>query len=493
MKTWTKVLLGVALSLLCLFTTIGYADLTTDLTVVGEAEATPPEALYITAIVPQSASSGASVTINYFTNTVVNSRVNLGSNGRNTVTYRITVFNNTDVEYGYNAMIYTVGEGTFDNTNIKVVPNIQHRESVPAHTSKTFDVTVSYKNTSSISNTVLNSVIIYEFLPMAEIPESDDETAVGGVLSQFENILNNRVEGQSNTYETLDTQMKNNTDNDRIGENGKTYIGNVEDASDKDKEVLNKLFAGQLSLNINGEDMPVTILIKSQNVDGQAGNEMVIYMTTDDLVKSSTWRNENAPVYVAAFKQVTRNDGTTEWIRQGDMYLGEARITSYNGFMGNGSFNTDTWETDEARTYTVTSQYSYTVASGQSMANIMQVVDANARNELARLILKASEILADGRYSGNALLDLVDSLETYQDYYNKECSEGRENAVYGLNLFALTGGKTQTENYFKIDGKTDTKDCVLLVFNFLRYQEDLQFECISFICTVVRECSSILN
>ncbi len=83
--------------------------------------------------------------------------------------------------------------------------------------------------------------------------------------------------------------------------------------------------------------------------------------------------------------------------------------------------------------------------------------------------------------------------KTYQDYYNRECSEGRENAVYGLNLFALTGGKTQTENYFKIDGKTDTKDCVLLVFNFLNYQEDLQFECISFICTVVRECSSILG
>ena len=418
MKTWTKALLGVALSLLCLFTTVGYADLTTTLTVVGEAEAAPPEALFISAIVPQSASDGASVTINYFTNTVVNSRVDLGPNGQNTVTYRITVFNNTDVEYGYNAMIYTVGEGTFDNSNIKVVPDIQHRDSVPAHTSRSFNVTVSYKNTSSISNTVLNSVIIYEFLPMTDIPESDDETAVGGVLNQFANILNNRVEGQGDTYGVLDTQMKNNTENDRIGENGKTYIGNVTDASQADKDTLDKLFAGQLSLNINGEEMPVTILIKSQNVDGQAGNEMVIYMTTDDLVKNNWLATEYAPVYLAVFKQVTRNDGVQEWIQQGDMYAGEARITTYNGgIWGNGSFNTDTWRTAESRTYTVTSQYSYTVSNSVNLATIMQAVDTNAQTELTRLIQKANDILADGRYSGQALLDLADSLETYQNYY----------------------------------------------------------------------------
>ena len=81
----------------------------------------------------------------------------------------------------------------------------------------------------------------------------------------------------------------------------------------------------------------------------------------------------------------------------------------------------------------------------------------------------------------------------YEEYYQKEIDEGRGNAVYGINLGALTGGKTEAVEYFKTNGSDNSNNTIMLAFNFLQYQEELQFECISFMCTVIRECSNILG
>ena len=83
--------------------------------------------------------------------------------------------------------------------------------------------------------------------------------------------------------------------------------------------------------------------------------------------------------------------------------------------------------------------------------------------------------------------------ERYITAYEREKTEGRENAVYGFNISALTGGGKDTSAYFKIAGNTDAKDVVLMAFDFLTYQPDLQFETISFINTIVREFSNFLD
>lgn len=88
--------------------------------------------------------------------------------------------------------------------------------------------------------------------------------------------------------------------------------------------------------------------------------------------------------------------------------------------------------------------------------------------------------------------------KTYENLYGKEVEEGRENLAYGINLSALTYSADETEKhdvskYFKLNGRTDARDVVLLIFDFKDYQPDLQYETISFIDTIVRECSDILG
>ena len=50
MKKWVKVVLGISLSFMCVFTSLGYAALSDNLTVTGEANVSPPNAIYIEGI-----------------------------------------------------------------------------------------------------------------------------------------------------------------------------------------------------------------------------------------------------------------------------------------------------------------------------------------------------------------------------------------------------------------------------------------------------------
>lgn len=414
MKMWLKALLGIILSFMCLFTCVGYAQLNDELQIEGTASADMPEGLFITSVIPLG-SNGANGTVNSFTTTVVNSITNLGSNKNGSVTYTITVFNNTDIVYGYNGMIYTTGETTYDNTNIKTIANIERRMAVSPGQYISFDVTVSYKNTSSISNTVLNSIVTYEFLPLDKIPENEDEIAVNGVLDQFKDILNNDVVNYPMSYQTLVNQMNDYDANDR---HDASYIGNVKGASQNDTNLLNELFAGTLSLNINGVETPVTVMIKSENADGNTanGNEMVIYMTTDDLQSSGGWfSSSTAPVYTAVFI----SNASSEWNQIGDLYLGNATIKQYNGWPGSGSFDTDTWAA-EAQTYKVTDHYSYTIAKNTSIENIMKATDANANNELIRLLTIANDIVNDGRYNSDIVNEVEAEMAKYSEYFTIE-------------------------------------------------------------------------
>lgn len=340
MKIWSKAILFIALSLMTVFASVGYAQLSDSLQITGMADTIPPEAVYVTDVTTGT----SAVNVNGYTLTVVNSTVDLSKSSSGKATMLVTVYNNTNIVYGYNAMIYTVGEGTFDNENIKVEPKIERRTEVAPGESLSFEVDVSYVKSGSVSNTVLNSVITYEFLPLDMIPEDEGEIAVTGVLEQFRKILNNEITNDPNTYQQLVDQMNDYANNNRHNE---SYIGNVSGSSTEDLVFINGKFENQLHININGVDTDVSIMIKNEPADGKTsnGNEMVIYMTTDDLVKSSnSWfSTEYAPVYAAVFAKETQEDGTVVWKQKGDMYLGSCTIKQYNGFSGNGSFDTDTW------------------------------------------------------------------------------------------------------------------------------------------------------
>lgn len=84
--------------------------------------------------------------------------------------------------------------------------------------------------------------------------------------------------------------------------------------------------------------------------------------------------------------------------------------------------------------------------------------------------------------------------ESVKSEYESEKENGRENLIYGFNMYALKGeGKKNISDYVKIDGKENADGVVLLLFDFASYQYDQQFESISFVNTLVREFSDFLD
>lgn len=356
MKKLKKILLGIALSLMSCFLCVGYAQFSVPLTVKGSAEAGPPRAVIITDVT-YSGSSGSSAVINGFNKTVLNTKTTLARSRNAKLTYTITVYNNTDQVYAYDSMIYTEGALTYDNTNIKVEPDIKKGTQVQPGHYLTFNVAVSYVNGWWIQNTVLNSIITYQFKLPDEISDNEGDAAVKGALAKFKEILNTPED-----YKTLTDSMDDNFDG-RYDWTG-TYIGNVTGAQSEnisDSQIVETLFDGLLTLTINGSDTPVTVIIKREPVDNneKTGNqyvysinnnqtvingcEMTLYMTAENLYSYDY--QDLVPVYAAVFTvaQDANGNPTGEWYQVGDVYLGKAKVNAYSGEYSNGSFDTGTW------------------------------------------------------------------------------------------------------------------------------------------------------
>lgn len=80
--------------------------------------------------------------------------------------------------------------------------------------------------------------------------------------------------------------------------------------------------------------------------------------------------------------------------------------------------------------------------------------------------------------------DVKDYIEQAKDTVDKR---------YGLRVEALSGGKESPTKYFKMKEAEDSKDVVVMVFNFKSYQPHLQFETIAFINAIVDGCSNLYN
>ena len=355
MKVWMKILLGISLSFMCILTSIGYAQLSSNLNIMGDVDAEPPKAVYITSITTNGL-GGASAVVNNYSMTLVNSKVTLSNAFASVVTFTITVYNNSTVVQGYNAMTYTVGESTYDNDTIVLTPSIERRTEVQPGKYLEFTVSATFADLwGDRSNKVLNSIVNYEFLPLDEIPEDEGEVAVTNVMDKFKKILNT-----SEDYKTLSDEIAANYDG---RDWTATYIGNVVGTEDyennNDTAIVNDLFDGILTMNINGVDTKVTVIIKRESVDGNSstgatyyyGNpptgvsdtEMTLYITAEDL--SSVSAGTKVTVYAAVFTIDQDASGATTgvWYQLGDMYVGSADVVGYIGGYSNGSFDTGTW------------------------------------------------------------------------------------------------------------------------------------------------------
>lgn len=85
--------------------------------------------------------------------------------------------------------------------------------------------------------------------------------------------------------------------------------------------------------------------------------------------------------------------------------------------------------------------------------------------------------------------------EQYARAMQFEIENGRGNVPYALCVSALKGGqgKSDPSVYFKRVGKENAESIAIMVFDFHKEQPNLQYETISAINTIVRECSTLLD
>ena len=164
-KPWVKVMVSIMLSFMILFTSIGYAALTTNLSVTGVVDIAIPSGLFITDVKVKDGSTAnvehQDVSFIRFSTTVdsvIDKKDDTWTqrpNGRwqtttyeGSITYVITVFNNTEYEYAYRGLYYQKNEynnsyvnTTASDSKIGVVTNFKNGSVVAPGASLEFEVT----------------------------------------------------------------------------------------------------------------------------------------------------------------------------------------------------------------------------------------------------------------------------------------------------------------------------------------------------------------
>ncbi len=194
------------------------------------------------------------------------------------------------------------------------------------------------------------------------MPQPDVPVIINNASDQFENIISTQE-----TLASLLDRMDTTASSSWSGRDDDSFIGNVEGASAEDKNLLTELFGEEnLQMEIDGVKQNISLMVKRENLDGNAdtganptkedtkvekGSEMVMYYTNEDL---DTRYGATVTVYAIVF---SKDISATEWKQVGTIFTGTATVTSYSGWYGTGSFNTDNWrqkDTDKTLSAVVT-------------------------------------------------------------------------------------------------------------------------------------------
>lgn len=461
-KSWVKILFCILLSLMLAFVSVGYAAMTDRLSITGAATYAPLEGIYITNVEYVTASNASTSSYSYLEHTTTADATMRRTRSTGTVTYKITVTNNTDFKYSYVGLSYNASESGYTGNQLiangRITITTKDNENDSSATFNTSDYIeprttrvfyVTYRLASTVSrNTDYKTLVHYKF---GRHVETSDEAA-DAVLVQFNNILNDTTEG--GPYQTLISKIDDKYDGTYWKAN---FIGNVVGAHNEDTETINAIFGDSLNLTVDGNLSDVTVLIKRENIDGNEdtgddytatygnattsgyGCEMTIYMTTESLTSSGTQVTVYAAVYTC-----DNNDGELgPWRMIGDIYKGEALVVGYTGnttSANSGSFSTDDWYADPGM-YTVKmgkGSYSYTVADGVTIESIIQVkADTNIKTLFDNLIEESENTLSDGELAGPVMLDLdiaISQAKTFAASYVQGTTTRAELIAVAKNL-----------------------------------------------------------
>ena len=456
MKAWKISGLCILLTFLCVFTSIGYAKMSDDLSVTGSAKISIPYGLFIIDIRSSDEKNLANDHQYSFMEytTTVDSALRRTS-GTGSVTYTITVLNNTNLTYSYRKIYYqTTLEGYNGNSYVSTTENRSKlgvvcsldtatAEQKKVRPGETLTFTVKYTVGSSMkNNTLWKTLINFQF----GINVDGEREAIEVVEKKFLDILNT-----PSTYNQLIDALDNKFDG--YQEWTSNYIGNVTGSSSEDSVAVNTLFLGQLQITVGKDQMDATVLIKHENLDWNNytgddytavnssnggvfngyGCEMTLYLTIDPLTSAGSY----VPVYAVVFTCDRDWEGnkTSEWYRIGSTYAGEANVVTYDGGNGTGSFVTDNWRADAA-TYQIIEGYSYNIKGEvyrlnayshrvdeyASIKTIVSAKDTNAVNTLQTLLNDAKRIIDNHTYAGMGIELIQETYDKLSDIYTVDAN-----------------------------------------------------------------------
>jgi len=172
-KLKRKMFFSILLLLASLFMSIGYASVNSVvLDISGSLVAHAPLEVIITRAVESESNNGFSF-VNYADGTLLNSTVTLLNSNEGDdsyVTLLVSIYNNTSRTYAYNGTSYLMGDGSYDNDNIIFsLEGLEERDFLRPSEEKVVKVTFRYKDSSNVSNNVLNSLINFDFVPVYNI------------------------------------------------------------------------------------------------------------------------------------------------------------------------------------------------------------------------------------------------------------------------------------------------------------------------------------
>lgn len=461
MKIWIKCLLCIALSFMCIFDCIGYASVSDHMTFMGTAKTNIPSGLFITNVTTVSTKNTDKNEVSYIDYTTTVNSVISRKSSTGTVVYDITVLNNTEYEYAYRGLYYMNSYGSNSyvstsnaNNKLGVVTSFPNGKIVKPKEKLTFRVT--YTVGRSVSSSLnLDTLLNFQF----GINVDSVEKAYDIVHNKFLDILNT-----TSTYDQLIEVLDDKFDGSQTWTSN--YIGNVGNAVDNDMMTVETLFAGQLTMMVNGQAQKAWVMIKHEDVDGNEltgddytlnynqygmvthkGCEMTLYLTIDSLNKANSW----APVYTTVFTcdRDAKGNIVSEWYRVGDSYYGQANVVGYRGESGGtGSFVTDNWKS-YASSYQVTDDYTYRIDAEISIKDLMTVVDQSAINEFQNLLVEAEEMIANRKYAGTGITVVEDAYLKAADFYTLD-AEGKAIANQGTRRVWLIPIMQELDHVLKV-------------------------------------------
>ena len=130
MKIWAKIGVVISLSFMCLFTSLGYAVLSDTLGIRGEAKTDIPSGLFITSVTTDSTSNIGNNSVSFLPySTTIDSTISRSRN-TGTVTYNVTVLNNTTLTYSYRGIYYQTNLSGYNGNDYVSTTNNRSRIGV---------------------------------------------------------------------------------------------------------------------------------------------------------------------------------------------------------------------------------------------------------------------------------------------------------------------------------------------------------------------------